>query len=68
VTNHLLLSVVFHNSSIEGLVELGNSFSSGGHGAQAVLTSERGSTPRSYHSQLLQVKLLHVYTTASLVA
>ena len=68
VTKQLLKSVVFHNSSIEGLIELGNSFTSSGHGVQAVLTSERGSTPRSYHSQLLQVQPLHVHTAASLIA
>ncbi|KAL0022263.1 hypothetical protein WJX77_011953 [Trebouxia sp. C0004] len=55
VTKQLLKSVVFHSSSIEGLIELGNSFSSSSHGAHAVLASEMGSTPRSYHSQLLQV-------------
>lgn len=68
VTKQLLKSVVFHNSSIEGLIELGNSFTSSAHGAQANMTSERGSTPRSYHSQLLQVPLLHVYIAAGLIA
>jgi len=55
VTKQLLKSVVFHNSSLEGLIGLGNSFSSSGNAVQAVLASEKGSTPRSYHSQLLQV-------------
>ena len=68
VTKQLLISVVFHNSSIEGLIELGNSFISSGHGAQPILMCERVSTPRSYHSQLLQVKLVHVHTAASLIA
>lgn len=55
VTKQLLKSVAFHNSSLEGLIGLGNSFSSSGNAVQAVLASEKGSTPRSYHSQLLQV-------------
>lgn len=55
VSRQLLQAVMFHSSSMEGLVELSNSFPSSNNAGPALRTSAKGSIPRSYHSLLLQV-------------
>lgn len=57
VARELILSVVFHSSSIDGIIELGTSFSNSSHkpGGIAADKAAKVSAPRSYHYQLLQV-------------
>ncbi len=51
IATQLLRAVVFHSSSLEGLVELGISFSN----EKDSQAADKGTAPHSYHSQLLLV-------------
>ena len=53
----LLRAVVFHSSSIDGIVQLGTCFSNSNQEPGSVVADKAAnvSAPRSYHFQLLQV-------------
>ena len=58
----LVRAVVFHSSSIDGIVELGTCFSNGSHEPGSLVADKAAnvSAPRSYHFQLLQVGHLDI--------